>query len=250
MLASGYTRTPYLPDWPGLDTYTGDFRHSSDYREPSPYRGQRILVIGSGNSAAEIAVELIDVGAKVDLSVRTPPNIIRRDTFGVPSQLIGIGLRRVPVPLLNPLTSVLRRLTVPDLSAQGLPAPPGGFTQFVRSGTVPILDHGFVDAVKQEQIRIVPAVTSIDGSDVALVDGRLLEPNAIIAATGFRPNLDPLVGHLGVLDESGQPRVHGAETLLQAPGLYFVGISVVLSGQLWEIGREARAVARHVATVG
>jgi putative flavoprotein involved in K+ transport len=145
---------------------------------------------------------------------------------------------------------VLRRLTVPDLSAQGLPAPPGGFTQFVRSGTVPILDHGFVDAVKQGQIRIVPAVTSIDGSEVALVDGRVLEPNAIIAATGFRPNLDPLVGHLGVLDESGQPRVHGAETMLQAPGLYFVGISVVLSGQLWEIGREARAVARHVATVG
>jgi putative flavoprotein involved in K+ transport len=57
VLASGYTRMPYLPDWAGVDTYTGDFRHSSDYREPSLYRGKRVLVIGSGNSAAEIAVE-------------------------------------------------------------------------------------------------------------------------------------------------------------------------------------------------
>jgi putative flavoprotein involved in K+ transport len=250
VLATGYTSTPHVPNWPGLDTYTGEFRHSSDYREPSPYRGRQVLVIGSGNSAAEIAVELIDVAAKVDLSVRTPPNIVRRDTLGIPSQLIGIGLRRVPVPLLNPLSSVLRRLTVPDLRAWGLPAPPGGFTQFVRSGTVPILDHGFVRAVRQSEIRIVPTVSSIDGSEVVLVDGRVLQPNVIIAATGFRPNLAPLVGHLGVLDESGQPRVHGAETLPHAPGLYFVGISVVLSGQLWEIGREARAVARHVATVG
>jgi putative flavoprotein involved in K+ transport len=186
----------------------------------------------------------------VDLSVRTPPNIVRRDTFVVPSQLIGIGLRRVPLPLLNPLTWVLRRLTVPDLRAQGLPAPAGGFTQFVRSGTVPILDHGFVDAVKRGQIRIVPAVSSINRSEVALIDGRVLQPDAIIAATGFRPNLHPLVGHLGVLNESGQPRAHGAETLHQAPGLYLVGISVVLSGQLWAIGREAKAVARHVATAG
>ena len=189
------------------------------------------------------------MAATVDLSVRTPPNIVRHDAIGIPSQLIGIGLRRVPVPLLNPLTSVLRRLTVPDLSAWGLPAPPGGFTQFVRSGTVPILDHGFVDAVRQGQIRIVPAVSSIYGSEVVLVDGRVLQPTAIIAATGFRPNLDPLVGHLGVLDESGQPLVDGAETLPHAPGLYFVRINVVLSGQLWEIGHEARKVARHIATV-
>ena len=89
IVATGYSRTPYLPDWPGRATYPGPLLHSSDYREPSPYAGQHVLVVGAGNSAAEIAVDLVGVAARVELSVRTPPNIVRRDTLGVPSQLLG-----------------------------------------------------------------------------------------------------------------------------------------------------------------
>lgn len=79
-MASGYSRTPNLPDWPGRDSFTGPLMHSADYRAPSPYLGWRVLVVGAGNSAAEIAVDLVGAGARVDLSVRTPPNIVRRDT--------------------------------------------------------------------------------------------------------------------------------------------------------------------------
>jgi len=75
-----------VPDWPGRDAFPGILLHSADYREPSPYRGRQVLVVGAGNSAAEIAVDLVGVGARVELSVRTPPNIVRRDTLGVPSQ--------------------------------------------------------------------------------------------------------------------------------------------------------------------
>ena len=110
--------------------------------------------VGAGNSAAEIALELAHVCPQVDLSVRTPPNIVRRDTVGIPSQLIGIALKRAPERLMNPMSAVLRRFTVPDLADFGLPAPPGdGFTQFLRTRTVPILDHGFVSAVRSRRIR-------------------------------------------------------------------------------------------------
>ena len=101
VLATGYTRTPHIPDWPGLESFTGSFRHSSDYREPSAYAGRKVLVVGSGNSAADIAVELSRVAAEVQLSVRTPPNIVRRATLGIPSQVIAVALRRAPVPLMN-----------------------------------------------------------------------------------------------------------------------------------------------------
>src|SRR5439155_488331 len=86
---------------------------------------QRALVVGAGNSASEIVVELAEVAAEVLLSVRTPPNIVRRDTLGVPSQLLGIALRRAPERVMNPVARALRQVSVPDLSAYGLPAPPG-----------------------------------------------------------------------------------------------------------------------------
>lgn len=250
VLATGGSRTPYVPDWPGLESFPGSFRHSTDYREPSGYRGRRVLVVGAGNSAAEIAVEVADVAAEVCLSVRTPPNIIRRDFHGIPSQLLGIALRRVPETVMNPVAGVLRRVSVPNLSAYGLPAPPGdGFTQFLRSHTVPILDHGFVAAVRAGRIRVVPPVESVRGQQLRMIDGSVLRPDDIIAATGYRPDIERLVGDLGVLDESGFPKVHGTQTMAGAPGLYIVGISVELGGLLHEIAREARAVSSEIAAL-
>jgi len=248
VVATGCSHTPYVPDWAGRESFAGSLRHSRDYREPSNYRNRRVLVVGAGNSAAEIAVEVAGVAAEVWLSVRTPPNIVRRDVFGVPSQVVGIALRRVPETLMNPLAGMMRRLSVPDLSAYGLPAPPGdGFTQFLRSRTVPILDHGFVTALRSGRIRVVPPVESVRSKEVRMVDGTILRPDDIIAATGYRPDLEQLVGHLGVLDKSGFPKVHGAHTAPNAPGLYIVGISVELTGLLREITREARDVSRRIA---
>lgn len=173
---------------------------------------------------------------------------MRRDVVGVPSQMIGVALRGVPESLMNPMIGLMRRLTVPDLDEFGLPAPAGdGFSQFLRSRTVPILDHGFVAAIRNGRIMVVAAVESIDGPDVYLTDGQIVRPDAMIAATGYRPDLGPLVGDLGVLDESGSPKVHGAQTLTDAPGLYFVGIDVELSGLLREIAREAVDVSRKVS---
>jgi putative flavoprotein involved in K+ transport len=188
VVATGYTRTPYLPDWPGRESFAGPVVHSADYRKPTAYRGQHVVVVGAGNSAAEIALELTDVCRHVDLSVRTPPNIVKRDTLGVPSQLIGIALKHAPERLMNPMSAALRRLTVPDLADFGLPAPPGdGFTQFLRTRTVPILDHGFVAAIRTRKIQVVSPITWFDGVDVGLADGKTLHPDAVIAATGYRP---------------------------------------------------------------
>jgi putative flavoprotein involved in K+ transport len=248
-MATSYTNSPYLPEWA---TQQGATRiplvHSSQYRNPSPYRGQRVLVVGAGNSAAEIAVDLARAGVEVSLSVRRPPNIVRRDTLGVPSQLLGIALRRVPERVMNPLSAVLRRLSVPDLSAYGLPAPSGeSFTQFLRTKTVPILDHGFVREVREGRVTVVAAVTGLTAGLVELADGNTLRPDAVICATGYRPGLEPVVGHLGVLGPDGAPLVHGADTLPGARGLYFAGIVVQLAGLLREIGFEARAIGEAVA---
>jgi putative flavoprotein involved in K+ transport len=206
-----------------------------------------VLVVGAGNSATEIALDLLGVDATVTLSVRTPPNIVRRDAFGVPSQLFGIALKKAPRVFKDPLAAGMRRVSVPDLSGYGLPRTPSPYTQFQQTGTVPILDTGIVTTIRSGRVRVVAAIASIDGPLVRLIDGGIVEPHAMIAATGFTTGLQPLVGHLGVLDQRAVPQVHGADHLPSAPRLHFVGIKAELSGLLREIGLEARAVGRALA---
>jgi len=250
VVATGYSHTPRRPAWPGVETFTGDLRHSADYREPSSYAGKRVLVVGAGNSATEIALDLLRVGAEVTLSVRTPPNIVRRDTLGVPSQVFGIALKRVPERFMDPLTATLRRISVPDLSEHGLPRSADPYSTFRRTGTVPILDTGIVDAVRTGRVRVVPATVSVDGPTVHLADGSSSRPDAVVAATGFTTGLEPVVGHLDVLDRRGVPTVHSADQHPAARGLHFVGIKAELSGLLREIGLEARRVGRALAERG
>jgi putative flavoprotein involved in K+ transport len=88
---------------------------------------------------------------------------------------------------------------------------------------------------------------SFDGPRVRLSDGSTVEPDAVIAATGFTTGLVPLVGHLGVLDSRGWPLADGANELPSARGLYFVAIQPRIAGQLFEIARQARAVGEAIA---
>ncbi len=248
VIASGYSHTPWVPDLPGRGGFPGSVRHSHEYVEPSRYRGRRVIVVGSGNSAADIVVDLVGVAGQVYMAVRTPPTIMRRATFGLPTQLIGIASGRLPGRVLDPVSRLLRTLTVPDLSEHGLPAPTGGYSQFLRSRTVPILDCGFVATVRSGRVRIVPAVAGFTPTGVRLADGGAVDVDDVVLATGYRPGLEPVVGHLGVLDPAGLPLVSGGRTLPPAPRLHFIGIEVELAGLLRQIRIESGQIARALAT--
>jgi putative flavoprotein involved in K+ transport len=249
VIATGYNRFPFLPDWPGREGFTGELIHSSSYRSPQPYRGKDVLVVGTGNSGAEIAVDLVEGGARhVLLAVRTPPNILRRDLGGFPTQVLGVSMRRLPPRVVDALAGATRRLTIGDLRPYGLPLPPRGtYTRVREDDRIPILDVGLIDMLKGRRVQVVGAVEGFDGPEVMLVDGERLRPDAVIAATGFRRGLDELVGHLGILGRHGRPVVHGPATHPHAPGLYFIGYTNPLSGNLRELGLDARRIARAVS---
>jgi len=117
-----------------------------------------------------------------------------------------------------------------------------------REGEAPaILDKPVIDAIKQRRIEIIAAVESFDATGVVLSDPTRLEPDVVIAATGYTTGLEPLVGHLGVLDEHGRPLVFAADQHPRAPGLHFVGYQVTLGGTFRLVGIEARQVARALA---
>jgi putative flavoprotein involved in K+ transport len=247
VVATGQSNVPFVPDWPGA--FAGDLVHSALYRNADAYRGRRVLVVGTGNSGAEIAVDLADGGAsEVLLSVRTPPAIVRRDTLGVPTQLLGIASMRLPTPVVDRVAEAIRRVAIPDLAPQGLVAPRRPYSEFLRRRVIPIVDVGLANAVRTGRVAVVGALEGFEDGAAVLADGRRPEVDAIVAATGFRTGLERLVGHLGVLDERGQPRVRDVEEPTGAPGLHFVGYEVTLGGTFRLVGIEARRLARHVAT--
>jgi putative flavoprotein involved in K+ transport len=247
VVATGYNGAPFVPEWPGRDAFPGELLHSSQYRNPEPFRNRDVLVVGAGNSGAEIAHDVADGGARSSrLSVRTPPQIVRRATAGVPAQLIGMAIKRMPPHWVDPISKTQRKLSIPDLAAQGLPRPEQGIrSAFVATGTTPILDVGIVDAVRRGRVQVVAAVEAFDGADVVLADGSRFAPAAVIAATGFRAGLDGLVGHLGVLGPRGLPLETDGPPAL--PGLWFVGFVPTLGGQLREGSIAAGKVAAAVA---
>ncbi|MEU4349137.1 NAD(P)/FAD-dependent oxidoreductase [Streptomyces sp. NPDC023838] len=248
VVATGYNHTPYLPEWPGADAYTGTLLHAGQYRNPAPYAGKDVLVVGSGNTGAEIAVDLVEGGAgRVRLAVRTAPHILRRSTAGWPAQASGILVRRLPVPLVDRAAGAMARLSVPDLADKGLPRPETGLYARVREGAIPVQDVGLIAAVQAGRVEPVAAVDSFEGAKVVLADGSRISPEVVVAATGYRRALEGLVGELGVLDGRGRPTVHGGRTAPTAPGLYFTGFTNPISGMLRELAIDAEKIAKAVA---
>jgi putative flavoprotein involved in K+ transport len=247
VVATGHAHTPYVPDWPGRPAYAGRLLHAREYRNPAPFAGLDVLVVGVGNSGSEIATDLAEGGARrVWIAVRTPPQIVRRDVAGWPAHATGILVSRLPAALVDPIARLQRRLTIPDLTPYGIPAPADGLLSRVRRvGEVPLQDVGFIGAVRSGTVTPVAAVTGFDGDKVLLADGSALGAQAVIAATGYRRGLEKLAGHLGVLDENGLPKIHGGPAA--APGLHFLGYGVSLRGMLRDIAADARRVAPAVA---
>ncbi|MDX3575829.1 NAD(P)/FAD-dependent oxidoreductase [Streptomyces sp. FL07-04A] len=248
VVATGYNHTPHLPRWPGRDAFTGDLTHAADYRSGKEYAGRDVLVVGVGNTGAEIAVDLVENGAgRVRLAVRTVPHIVRRSTAGWAAQYSGIMIRRLPVALVDRISRVMAKASIPDLSAHGLPRPDTGLYTRARQGAIPVQDVGLIDAVRKGRVEIVAAVEGFaDGGEVLLADGSRISPDAVVAATGYVRALEGLVGHLGVLDDEGRPVAHGPRTPDDAPGLFFTGYTTPISGTLRELARDAERIAKAV----
>jgi hypothetical protein len=140
-----------------------------------------------------------------------------------------------------------RRRFIGDLTEFGLPIPDEGpFGRLARLGAVPsLVDLEVIDAIRDGSTEVVAGVEGFDGDGVRLVDGRRLEPDVVICATGYHSGLDPMVGHLGVLDERGEPRVAGDRPA--AAGLWFIGFSrrPALIGFM---GKQSRRLAKQIAS--
>ncbi|HEY6895555.1 MAG TPA: NAD(P)/FAD-dependent oxidoreductase [Rhodanobacteraceae bacterium] len=233
VVATGFSRVPRRIAWRGLDTFPGAVLHSSEYTSGSRFRGQRVLVVGFGNSGAEIALDLAECGAESTVSVRGAVNVVPREILGVPITQLGRAGRLLPLGIADRINALIVRLAVGDLARFGLrQRSDGPLAEIVRTRQIPVVDVGTLAAIRQGRIAVRPAVESSAHEAVRFVDGRLETFHAIVLATGYETALDALFG--------GAP-------LEPASGLHFCGFNIVPAGLLREIAIEAPRIAARIA---
>jgi indole-3-pyruvate monooxygenase len=247
VIAAGYNREPYVPEWPGQAAFRGTLVHSSQYHNGEPFKGRKVLVVGFGNSGGEIAIDLWEHGAQPSMAVRGPVNVIPRELFGIPILAIGIIQSKLPSRLADAMNGPLLQTVVGDLTRYGLQRPPyGPLAQIRRDKRIPLIDVGTIRLIKRGQIVVYPGIERFTDEDVVFTDGRQAPFDAVILATGYRPRVNAfLEDAAATVDEQGLPLSSGRATAL--PGLYFCGYYVSPNGMLREIALEAQRISAAIA---
>ena len=247
IVATGHYVDPRLPDWALNPGFGGRVLHSVDYRSGREFAGQRVLVVGLGNSGAEIATDLVEQGASaVAVAVRTSPPIVTREMFGVvPVQVFGITLMPLGMPrLVDRVGARLRARAVGDLTQYGLGEPAWGPFTARRPA---VIDVGFLRVLKAGRVVVRPAVISLSAAGVEFADGSHEEFDTVVLATGFGTGLERTLQEVpGVISPDGQPLARSGRPTA-APGLYFIGFDETVRGHLFEARRESKRLAKTVA---
>ena len=247
VVATGNSREPHTPTWPGQESFRGAILHSSQYRNGEPFRNRNVLVVGFGNSGGEIAIDLCEHGARPSLAVRGPVNLIPRDLFGIPIQAISIAQSKLPPRLADALNAPILRAVVGDLTRYGLrKLPRGPVTQIRRDARIPLIDIGTLKLIKHGQVTVRPGIDRYTDDGIIFTDGQHEKFEAVILATGYRPRVNAfLQGCAAAHDEDGTPSSSGCEAALR--GLYFFGYDVPPTGMLRQIALEARCISAAIA---
>jgi dimethylaniline monooxygenase (N-oxide forming) len=202
-------------------SFDGEQRHSHHYRTAAPYEGKNVLVVGIGNSAVDIAVDVCKSARKTFLSTRRSAYVMPKYIMGIPvdrwSAFFGRKLH-LPTPVTRTLMRALAYLSVGDQTRFGVPRPQHAIWRehaTLSQELLPYCGHGW--------IRMKPNVRELQGDRVAFEDGSVEAVDAIILATGYRtsfPFLDPTL--FQVTDEV--PALYRRMSPPQLPGLYFLGL--------------------------
>jgi hypothetical protein len=221
VVANGHNWAPKPLVVEGYDAFRGQVIHASAYKDPAQLRGRRVLVVGGGNTGCDIAVEAAQQGATVWHSTRRGYWYAPKYLFGRPiDQVNDLMLKwRLPLRLRQWLTRKALRLAVGDVTRYGLPEPdhrPFESHPIVNSQLVYYLGHG--------RITPVPDVARFDRSAVELRDGKRVEPDLVITATGYLPRFEFLAPELLDIDDEGRPDLHLHAFARRHPTLAVVGM--------------------------
>jgi cation diffusion facilitator CzcD-associated flavoprotein CzcO len=240
IVANGHNSRPRPASYPG--EVTADQLHSHDYRGPEQLAGRRVLVVGGGNSAMDIAVDSSHVAAQTLLSLRRGVWIVPKHLLGKPSDTLNGALaKRLPWRLRQRISQTMLRLTVGSPTRYGLPEPTEGFLQ-----DHPTLSDGRLSRLSHGEIDPRPGIERIDGEVVSFVDGKKAAVDVIVWCTGYQINL-PFIDQALLGAGADRMPLYRKVFHLDAAGLMFVGLIQSTGAALPVVEAQARLVAAHLA---
>jgi cation diffusion facilitator CzcD-associated flavoprotein CzcO len=241
VVASGIVANPVSPEIPNRARFGGRVMHSVEYKRPDALASQRVLVVGAGNSAGEIAAELAQAGAEVTIAVRSGAVVLPRDVAGVPIQYLAVSLAKLPQSLQRAIARGFRRVSALLRGPAVLPRPGDSACR-----QVPLIGFHLTDAIRQGHVRLQPGLTEFTSDGVRFTNGTTQAFDAVILATGFRAALD-MLGPAVRRDRCGFAFRKDGITSADDDRLFFVGHNYDLRGGLLNIGRDAGRAARRIA---
>ena len=250
VIATGRDRQPFTPEWKGMTDFGGRIIHSADFGDARDYAGQKVLVVGAGNSGFDALNHLADIDtAAIWLSARNGPALLPKRIGKIAVHRLSPFMARLPLRVADVVMAATQRLVFGDLTKFGMPpAPSGGASRLTSDYTAIAADDGAVDAIKTGKITVVPAIREFTRDGVILANGSLIDPDIVIAATGYRTGLEPMVGKLGVLDGKGVPLFNGGQADPKLPGLWFTGMRPSIRGCFANAAILAKAIAKRIAS--
>lgn len=228
MVCNGHHWDPRHPQIPG--SFTGTYLHSHDFkRADDSWRGKRVLVIGAGNSACDVAVETSRIAGTVHLSMRSPQWFVPKYMFGQPSDVLAARGAWLPKPLRQWVLSRLLRLMQGSYRAMGLP-----------ENTKPILSHhptlnsDLFDLIRHGRIVPKPGIARYEGADVVFADETRAAYDIVVACTGFRISFPFFEPSFVSFEEAEQVPLYRKMMHANVPNLYFIGLFQPL-GCIWPL---------------
>ncbi|HEY3405735.1 MAG TPA: NAD(P)/FAD-dependent oxidoreductase [Ohtaekwangia sp.] len=246
ILATGPYGRPKPVQFKGMETFRGKILHSYDYKTGRDFKGQKVLVVGFGNSACEIALDLFEQGASPAMSVRSAVNVVPRDIFGIPILQLALYMSFLPPRFADKLNATLLRLLVGDITRLGLrKLPYGPLEQIEKYGTVPLLDIGTIGHIRKGHITVHGDIDHFENNTVHFVDGSHDTFDSIVAGIGYYRDYADII-------EVEQARFDDLKVAIDKQkcfgkdGLYFCGFWISPTGQIREIARDAKKIAADI----
>ncbi|WP_312373841.1 flavin-containing monooxygenase [Pseudomonas oryzihabitans] len=236
--ATGCNWDPNLPEIPGH--FSGEIRHAVSYRRATEFQGRRVLIVGAGNSAADIACDAAANAERAFISLRRGYHFIPKHLFGIPADVFGERGPRLPLWLERPLFQGLLRLLQGDLTRFGLPKPDHRLFE-----SHPLLNSQLLHHLQHGNIQARPDVSHFEGDQVVFRDGSRETLDLVLYATGYRWSCRYAADYFSW--QHGRPQLYLSIFSREHRNLFGIGYLETNSSAYKLFDQEAHLIACHLA---